>query len=157
MRRPSKRSNRRGASLVESAITIPVLLTLALGMIDLGFAVLQNHVIAEASRQGARIASVHGSLAPSGWNGGPWGTTAYSGSGNSTDTIPSTMSAAGLFVGLNASNVTVAVQWPDGGNSAQNGDPVQVTVSTTWTPLFSYIFGSTAYTLSATSMVPIAH
>jgi hypothetical protein len=134
-----------------------VFLTLSFGMIDLGVAVFQNHVVVEASRQGARIASVHGSLAPSGWNGGQWGTTAYSGAGNSTDTIPSTMSTAGLFVGLSAPNVTVAVQWPDAGNSALNGDRVQVTVSTTWTPLMGFIFGSSAFTLSATSIEPIAH
>jgi hypothetical protein len=157
MRLPSKRSLRRGASLVESALTTLAFVTLALGMVDLGAAVFQNHVVAEASRQGARIAAVHGSLAPAGWNGGPWGTTAYSGAGNSTDTIPSTISASGALVGLNASNVTISVQWPDSGNSALIGDRVQVTVSTTWTPIFGYIFGTSPYTLTATSIEPIAH
>jgi Flp pilus assembly protein TadG len=157
MRRPSKRSNRRGASMVEAVITTVVLTTLAFGMFDLGVAVFQNHVVSEASRQGARIASVHGSLAPSGWNGGIWGTSTYTGTANLTDNIPTAFSGAGLFVGLNPSNVNVSVQWPDGGNSAQNGNRVQVTVSTTWTPLITYLFGTTPYTLSATSIEPIAH
>jgi Flp pilus assembly protein TadG len=157
MRLPSKRSNRRGASVVEAVFTISSFLALALGMVDLGFAVFQNHVVSEASRQGARIASVHGSLAPSGWHGGHWGTTAYSGAGNSTDAIPTAISGAGALTGLDPANVTIAVSWPDGGNNAQNGDRVQVTVSTTWTPVFGSIFGSSPYTLSATSIMPIAH
>ena len=118
MRPRSKRANRRGSSLVEGALTTSAFLALVLGMVDLGDAVFQNHVVSEASRQGARIASVHGSLAPSGWNGGPWGTTAYSGAGNATDTIPTTIRNAGALTGLNPANVTISVQWPTGGNIA---------------------------------------
>jgi Flp pilus assembly protein TadG len=166
MRPRSKRSNRRGAAVAEAAIVLPVFLTLCLGMIDLGVAVFQNNVIAEASRQGARIASVHGSLAPSGWNGGPWGTTAYSGAGDSTDTIPTTIRNTGALVGLDAANVTISVSWPDGSNVASppsytNVNPgtnrVQVTVSTTWTPILGFFLGNNAQTLSATSVMPIAH
>ena len=140
--------------MAEAAIILPVFLFLALGTIDLGLAVFQNHAVAEASRQGARVASVHGSLAT---QLGTWGTTTYSGAGNSTDTIPTAMSSAGVFTGLKAANVTVTVSWPDSGNNAQNGDRVEVAVSTTWTPLVTYIFGGRTITLSATSIVPIAH
>jgi Flp pilus assembly protein TadG len=163
MRPRSKRAIRRGASLVESVLTTMVFLTLGLGMIDLGMGVLQRHLVSEASRQAARIASVHGSRAPSGWNGGPWGTTAYTGAGNAGDTIPSTISAAGALAGLNAANVTISVSWPDGSNDASpfGGTPgtnrVQVTVSTTWTPAMGFILGNSTYTLSATSVMPIAH
>lgn len=132
-------------------------LALVLGMVDLGNAVFQNHEVSEASRQGARIASVQGSLAPSDWNGGPWGTTAYSGAGNSTDPIPTTIRNAGALTGLNPANVTISVQWPTGGNSVLNNDTVKVTVSTTWTPVYGSVFGSSLYTLSATSIMPIAH
>jgi hypothetical protein len=114
----SKRPNRRGASLVETVLTTTIFATMALGMVDLGVGVFQNHLVSEASRQGARIASVHGSLAPPGWNGGPWGTTAYSGSGDSTDTIPTTIRSKGALVGLEAGNVTISVSWPDGSNVA---------------------------------------
>ncbi len=168
MRPRSKRANRRGAALVEAALVTSAFLALALGTVDLGTAVFQNHMVSEASRQGARIASVHGSLAPPGWNGGPW-LTAYSGTGSSTEDIPTAIRSAGALTGLNPSNVTISVSWPTGGNSAQNGDTVQVTVSTTWTPVYSYpilvssgyiyIFGSPPqpHTLSATSIMPIAH
>jgi|SRR5271166_6409758 len=157
MRPRSKRANRRGSSLVEGALTTSAFLALALGMVDLGNAAFQNNAVSEASRQGARIASVHGSLAPPGWNGGNWGTTAYSGAGNSTDTIPTTISNAGALAGLNPANVTISVQWPTGNNIAQNGDTVQVTVSTTLTPVYGSVFGGSPCTLSATSIMPIAH
>jgi Flp pilus assembly protein TadG len=160
LRRQSKRSIRRGASLVESVITTTVFMTLALGTVDLGIAVFQYQLVCEASRQGARIASVHGSLAPADGSGTAWGPTAYSGAGNSTgpsNVEATTFSSGGLFTGLNAANVTVAVAWPTGGNSVQNGDTVEVTVSTTWTPVLGNIFGSSARTISATSIMPIAH
>jgi Flp pilus assembly protein TadG len=154
MVRGRKHLNRRGAVMAEAAIILPVFLFLALGTLDLGLAVFRNHTVAEASRQGARIASVHGSLAT---QLGTWGTTAYSGAGNSTDTIPTAMNNAGAFAGLNPANVTVSVSWPDSGNNPQNGDRVEVAVSTTWTPMFTYVFGSRTVTLSATSIMPIAH
>ncbi len=157
MVRRGKRPIRRGSAMTEAAIILPVFLTLCLGMIDLGIAVFQNNAVAEASRQGARIASVHGSLAPSVWNGGPWGPTAYSGAGNSTDAIPTAISGAGALAGLNPANVTISVQWPTGGNSVLNGDTVEVTVSTNWTPVIFYVFGNRTVTLTATSIMPIAH
>ena len=89
--RRGKRPIRRGAAMVEAAIILPVFLTLCLGMIDLGMAVFQNNAVAEASRQGARIASVHGSLAPNDGSGTTWGPTSYnawSGAGNSSNAIP---------------------------------------------------------------------
>jgi Flp pilus assembly protein TadG len=162
----SQRPSRRGASLVETVLATTVFVTMALGMVDLGVGVFQNHLVSEASRQGARIASVHGSLAPPGWSGGSWGTTAYSGAGDSTDVIPTTIRNTGALVGLDAANVTISVSWPDESNVASppsytNVNPgtnrVQVTVSTTWTPILGLIFGNASRTLSATSVMPIAH
>jgi Flp pilus assembly protein TadG len=156
MRLPAQRPNRRGAALVEAAIVLPVFLTLALGMIDLGIAVFQNNAVAEASRQGARIASVHGLKAA---RLGNWGTTSYTGSGNASDTIPTAMRNGGALAGLKPANVTIAVSWPDGGNDPDvlTGNRVQVTMSTNWTPIISYVFGGRTVTLTATSTVLIAH
>jgi hypothetical protein len=143
--------------MVEAVIAAATFFAAGLGMIDLGVAVFQNHLVSEASRQAARIAAVHGSMAPSTWNGGAWGTTAYSGSGNSSDTIPTTLRNAGVLAGLHSANVTIAMSWPDNGNNANAGNRIQVTVSTTWTPLYAHVFGGSARTLSATSIEPIAH
>ena len=157
MRARTKSTGRRGAAMVEAAIILPVFLSLCLCMLDMGMGVFKNNAIAEASRQGARIASVHGSLAKSNWNGGPWGPTTYNGAGNATDSIASTLRGAGILAGLNPASVTLSVQWPDLGNSVDSNHRVRVTASTNWTPLVTYIFGSRTITLTATSITPIAH
>src|SRR6476469_2406006 len=109
MIRRSNPRQRRGATLSEAAITTTACLTLMLGMVDLGTGVLRNHMISEAARQGARQAAVHGSLAPSGWNGGPWGATAFSATGSSSNSI-----ATGIMPylsGLDPSQVNIQAQW----------------------------------------------
>ena len=162
----SKRPNRRGASLVESVLTSTVFLTLALGMVDLGVGVFQKHLVSEASRKAARIASVQGKRAKPSLNGGPWGTTAYSAAGNATDSYATAILNSGALTALSPANTTISITWPDSSRDASppsytNVKPgtnrVQVTVSTTWTPIMGFIFGNNSYTLSATSVMPIAH
>ena len=77
MRLRPKAGKRRGASLEEAVILIMVFLTIILGMIDLGMGVFRSNLVSQLARQGARMAIVHGSKAPSGWQGGPWGPSAY--------------------------------------------------------------------------------
>lgn len=48
----------RGQSLVEFALTLPILLLLIFGLVDLGRAVYINNALAEAARDGARYGSV---------------------------------------------------------------------------------------------------
>jgi Flp pilus assembly protein TadG len=162
--RRGKSPIRRGAAMAEAAISLPVFLTLCLGMIDLGIAVFQNNAVAEASRQAARIASVHGSLAPSGWNGGDWmttagvtGTSAYSVAGNDSGAIATAINGSGALAGLKPANVTITITWIDGGDKVQSGHRVQVAISTNWSPVFFYVFGNKTVTLTATSIMPIAH
>jgi Flp pilus assembly protein TadG len=56
--------SRRGQSLVEFALILPILLFLVLGMVEMGFAINHNTSIVTATRQGARVGSelVNGSL-----------------------------------------------------------------------------------------------
>jgi hypothetical protein len=128
-------------------------LSLMLGMIDLGVAVFRMHIVSEAARQGARKAAVQGSLAPITLHGGPWGPSAFSGDGNSSSQIVA--SNAAYFTGLDPAQVTINVTWPDGNNKAESHVTYQV--STTWTPMMTWIFGSPTYTLSGTSTMLIAH
>jgi Flp pilus assembly protein TadG len=139
--------------MAEAVITTTAFMALIFGMVDLGVGVLRNHMISEAARQGARQAAVHGSSAPAGWNGGPWGSTTFNGNGNSSNPIVTGIQP--YLSGLDPTQVTIQVQWLDGGNQAEQR--VQVTVSTTWTPLYTTLFGSQAKTLSASSTMPIAH
>jgi len=150
MRRRPKGGNRRGATLVEAAITTSALTILLLGMVDLGVGVFRNHMISEAARQGARQASVHGAKAD---QLGSWGPTAFSGAGTSTDAKVTGMLP--YLTGLDLSQVTIQFQWPDGGNQIEQY--VQVTVGTTWSPMLTSVFGASAYNLSASSTMLIAH
>lgn len=145
------RRNRRGASLVEAGITTAALTTLMLGMVDMGVGVFRMHVISEAARQGARQACVHGNT-PTNLLA-QWGPSTVSLAGNSTD--PKVTGLQPYLPGLDLSSVTIQYQWPDGNNNVESR--VQVTVSTTWTPVLTSIFGASAYTMSASSTMPIAH
>ena len=49
--------SRRGQSLVEFTLILPVILTMVLGMLELGFAINHSTTIETATRQGARVGS----------------------------------------------------------------------------------------------------
>ena len=145
---------RRGASMAEAALTITAFLMLSLGAIDLGVAVFQQHVLSNAARQGVRAAIVHGSLAQSGWNGGPWGPSTY-GPVAATSSDPKAQAVAKYLGGMDASTVQVTFTWPDNSNVSEKR--VQVSLTKTWSPLLLFIFGNPSYTLSASSEMPISH
>jgi len=50
------RRSQRGAELIEFALTFPILLLIALGLVDFGFMFQQYEVLTNAAREGARIA-----------------------------------------------------------------------------------------------------
>ena len=150
--RPSRR--RPGAVSLEAVVIFAVFMTLCLGMLDLGIGVLQYHLVSEAARQGARQAIVHGQMAPAGWNGGPWGPSTVNVKANVTG-VPLVTAIQPYLVGIDLSQVTIKAQWLDGGNSADQR--VSVTVTSTYQPSITLIFGNTTYSLSAASTMPIAH
>lgn len=55
-----KRSDRSGATLVESAIVLPVALLIVIGIIVLSTLVFRKQQLTHMAREGARWASVHG-------------------------------------------------------------------------------------------------
>jgi Flp pilus assembly protein TadG len=149
------RRNRRGAALVETAVVLSVFLGLVFGMLDLGLAVFRRHIICEAARQGARIAAVHGYLAPTnGYAMNAWGPIPQDASSNngalaqflytnatgtpypsysvqadnSSDDLANSIRP--YLPGLDPSTVTINIQWLDGNNDL--GNRVMVTVSTNY-------------------------
>jgi Flp pilus assembly protein TadG len=56
--RPHRKS--RGQGLAEFALVLPVFLAMLIGMVDLGRAVWANNSVANAAREAARFAAVHG-------------------------------------------------------------------------------------------------
>jgi hypothetical protein len=136
--------------MVEFAVVVLVFVTLVLGMLDLGYGVFQYHIVAEAARQGARQAIVHGGLAD---RLGPWGPASYSGAGS--DTHPLAEAVRPYLVGLDPNEVTIEAVWLDGGNGLD--ERVQITVGTPFRPIMTFIFNDPAFNLEATSTMRIAH
>lgn len=166
MRVAHRRHPRCGGAAVEAAVVLPVFLLIVLGAIDLGAAVFRYNTLSQAARQGARQAMVHGELAPAGWNGGPWAGTADDPAGGKmidvrldSPATPVEQAAADavrpMLVNCPPDQTWVRVTWPAGTNKI--GDSVRVRITTTYTPMTSYIVGGTPIALSAASTMPIAH
>jgi len=148
--RLKKKSSRRGTSMVEMAIVLPVFLVLVFGMLDLAAGVFRYNMLAQAARQGVRQAIVHGSLAD---RLGPWGPAAYSSTGADGHAIADVVRPS--LATLDPAEVTLETEWLDGNNELNQ--PVRVTVSAPYQPMMTFIFGNPSITLRATSTMPIAH
>ena len=148
---PSRRAKagRRGASMVEMAIVLPVFLTLVLGMLDLSIAVLRTHVLANAAREGCRKAMVHGSLSVE-----EWGPATFSGTADA-DGHPVVALVRPYLSGMDLSQVTIQVEWPEGSNGLEK--PVRLTASMPYQPMMTFIFGNPTFTLRGSSTMPIVH
>jgi Flp pilus assembly protein TadG len=149
MRQRLRDRARRGAALVEAAVVLGLFFAIVLGMIDLGTAVFRYHLTCQASRQGARLAIVHGALAQTQWGPSTYGPVA------ANDSSAIAQAIAPYLSGMDPSKATITVQWPDGDNWP--GSRAEVTVTTTYQPMMTFLFGSPSWTLSATSTMPIAH
>jgi hypothetical protein len=145
---------RRGVTLVESSVILLTFLTFILGMLDLSLALLRSNIHSEAGRRGARQAIVHGQSASAGWNGGPWGPTTIDVLANASG-VPIVDEIAPMLVGMDLSQTHIKVEWIDGGNGV--GQRVRVTVSGSYQPMMTFIFGNPSIPLSASSTMPIAH
>lgn len=60
LRRRDGRPRERGQALLEFALILPIFVVAILGMIDIGRAIWANNAVANAAREAARYAAVHG-------------------------------------------------------------------------------------------------
>ena len=142
---------RRGATLVEAALVTVALLSLLLGTLDLGIAVLRYNMLSEAARTGARMAIVHGADAPSemaAWNAATAATQIKT-------ALEPLMAGSGVAAGDFI--VTVTYEQSGGADAVKPGRPVTVLVSHNWLPIVTFLFGNAAVPLSATSKMIIAN
>jgi len=143
--------HRSGVAAVEAAVVLSVFLVVLLGSLDLGLAVLKNNTLAEAARRLARAAIVRGSSSSSIHT--VWGPTTYNGTANDGSQYAKVVN--GVLVAVNSADVKLRLEWPDGGNDS--GNRVSATVTTTYQPMIASIFGSSPYTLHASSTMRIEH
>ena len=133
--KPECRRNERGAETIEFALAFILVFFLLYGVIEFGRAVYCYNTLAEATREGARYAIVHGSS---------------SGSAASASDIQTMV--RNWAVGMNSSSVTVNTTWSPG-----NGPGGTVTVQSSYalTPITGMIFSSNM-TLSSTSKMVVS-
>lgn len=105
---------RRGVTLVETAIVLSTFAVMMLGMLELGLAVLRQNSLDAAARHVARDAIVRGAMAA---RGTAWGPASYRSHAAATAEIPG--SAREPLIAVDPRDVTVAVDWPDGGNQPE--------------------------------------
>jgi hypothetical protein len=140
--------NDRGQALVETALVLPLLLLLIVGLFDVGRAVWLSNTLATAVREGSRYGVVHGAL-----SGAP------TGPGSATYTPPDTDTAITAHVRSYATGVpdslTVKSTWPDG--NANRGSRIVVSASFPFTPILSQVFlgGGLGITLQSSSTLVI--
>jgi Flp pilus assembly protein TadG len=142
---------RRGSAATESAVVVPVLLTLIFATLVGGYGVFRYQQIALLAREGARYASVHG---------GQYQLE----TGNTAATPQDVYNGAILpyAVNLDLSQLSYTVTWntnnmPYSVNSdyeKPTGNTVTVTVNYNWFPE-AYLIGP--FVLSSTSTVPMSY
>jgi len=181
--RSRARSRSRGQGLVEFALVLPVFMVILIGMVDLGRAIWANNAVANAAREAARFASVHGGSCEdlqgsvcSSSNYCPVGpkgpsTAVPSSSTSCPNPSPSKQSiydvATNYLIGGGTSSTVTACYYATtacSGNTDQattgtniRGNAVTVTVSTTVPIILGSFLGFSTMTVSATSTMLINH
>lgn len=138
---------RAGATVLECAFVLPIVLLMLFALLDLGIAAVRYNALADASRRIAREAIIHGSLAPA--ETGTWGPAEFVGTAADGSQIVS--SVQGVLPTMAANRVSVRVSWPDGDNSPR--DRVEVELTYQHEPLIPALFAwGTLDLRSATTM-----
>jgi Flp pilus assembly protein TadG len=146
------RRSRRGATVVELSIVLGIFILLTLGMFDLGLGVFRYHILANAARQAARRAIVHGASANL---LGSWGPTSVSVLANESGKPIVDGPADGIqpiLVLCDLENTRITLDWIDNNNAV--GSRVRATVTSDYQPVLTLLW---PVTLSASSTMQIAH
>ena len=147
---PQRRAENRGQALVEFACVLPIFLLMLFAIIDVGRVVWANDSLANAAREAARYAIVHG---------GSDTTTDPVGPGLTKQPIVDTAHAFAIAAG---DNLVVQVCYGEGctgdnDTTASNarGTPVTVTVRSEVSMLTGSLVGFAPLAVSATSTMVV--
>ncbi len=103
----------RGQSLVEIALVLPVILIIFLGIAEVGFLLFSHVQVANATREGARYASL---------------CRLNNNCASLSTVVESTVLSEAQALNMNGGNTSVGVQW-SGLNPPLVGTPITVTVT----------------------------
>jgi Flp pilus assembly protein TadG len=142
----------RGATLLETALVLSLIVLVLLGTITLGLGVFRYEQVAELARQGARYASVRG---------GQYQQETGQAAATSRDVY--TQAILPNAIGLTPSNLSYSVSWDDSSRmplyytstgSTWRANNVTVTVAYQW---FPELFVTGPIYLSSTAVMPITY
>lgn len=164
LRRTAPRGSSRGQSMVEFALVLPLVIGMIVGAFDLGRVVLANDLVANAAREAARFAIVHGGSQITACPVGPPGPEAQVPPPSPSCPFPSPSTesikeVARDFAAAGGLSVTVDVCYGagcSGNTTAANvkntrGTPVTVTVYGTVSPIATNLLGIGAFSVTSTS------
>jgi TadE-like protein len=166
-----------GQSLVEFALVLPIFLVILIGVVDVGRAVWANNAVANAAREAARYAIVHGGTprnkCPVGppVTTGPFKTVIPAASSSCPYPSPSTQSITDVAQGYAiaaGSSFTVEVCYTTAGGTACSGNSsgsatnakgnlVTVRVSSLVPMIVPQLVGVTQIRVDSTSTMVISH
>ena len=120
-----RRTAERGNSLVETALVLPVLLVLFLGIVEVAFLLFAHVQVANATREGARLGSL---------------CRLHANCDTLTDVVKTTVLGEAQFLNMtdadSGGNTSVVVQPSSLAIAPAIGDPITVTVTYNYSPPF---------------------
>ena len=141
-----------GATVVETAIVLPVALLVLFVILDLGLASLRYNTLAEAARRLARAAVMRGDETPS-EIGGDWGPEPII--ATAADAIDPAVTIHPLLPTMPPDGVSIRMTWPDGDN--KSGNRVRVELKYEHEPLVPGFTPWGAIELESTSQMRIVN
>jgi len=171
MGRVGSRERRQGGqALMEFALVIPIFLVMLIGMVDVGRAVWANNALANAAREGARHAIVHGGSKSNLCPVGPPGPLTVIPAASSTCPHPSPSkdsirTVVRQFLVGAGDEVAVTVCYGTGcsgdtdaiGATNERGTPVTVQVSSRVSTIVGTLLHLGTFDLDATSTMLVNH
>ena len=170
LRRRASRPRERGQALLEFALILPIFAVALLGMIDVGRAIWANNAVANAAREAARYATVHGGSKSNTCPVGPPGEKTVIPAASSSCPYPSPSKEgvrenARTFLIAGGSNVVITVCYGSGcsgdtdvsGATNVRGTSVTVKVSSQVPMIMGTLLGLQPFGVSATSTMLVNH
>ena len=164
------RPRESGQALLEFALILPIFAVALLGMIDVGRAIWANNAVANAAREAARYATVHGGSKANTCPVGPRGpkTTIPPVSASCpypSDSKQSIYDTARSFLIAGGSNIVITACYGSGcsgdtdigGATNVRGTPVTVKVSSQVPMIMGTLLGLQPFGVSATSTMLVNH
>lgn len=152
----------RGAAIIETALSMVILLTVIFAIMEISLAAYTFHFISSAAREGARYAMVRGSTAGTTACTSPGWATCIAQGGQDTGDIATYVKTRG-FPGIDSSKMTVSSAWSAfaGGSTCpaspapcnSPGNLVTVTVGYTFPLSIPFIPAATIPMTSTSAMI----